>query len=193
MNWLAHLYLSEPTPQFRIGNLLPDLTKASELANLPEAFQKGIRRHRAIDVFTDAHPRVKACVSRFPPPYRRFGGILTDVYFDYFLAREWSRYSRMPLADFLAEFYRDIETCVPELPAAAARRLRLIRDENWLTAYHTLEGITDILSRISRRFRRPFDLTGSLPVFEEKESAFREEFDAFFPELIAHVNEQSEL
>jgi acyl carrier protein phosphodiesterase len=187
MNWLAHLYLSDNNAPFRVGNLLPDLISPSQLANLPEHFQRGIRQHRSIDVFTDAHPRVKSCVRRFPSPYRRFGGILTDVYFDYFLARDWSNYSSMPLPDFIAGFYCDIETCVPELPLEAVHRLHRIRDENWLATYPTLAGITDILARISHRFRRPFDLTGSLPVFQNHEPDFVDDFQSFFPELTAHV------
>jgi len=191
MNWLAHLYLSEPTPEFRLGNLLPDLISASQLADLPEPFQRGIRQHRQIDRFTDTHPRVNSCVQRFPAPYRRYAGILTDVYFDHFLARDWSKYCDVFLPQFIAEFYRDIETCLPELPAEAAQRLHRIRDENWIGTYHTIEGITDILSRISRRFRRPFDLTGSVPIFQKHESALLDDFDAFFPELMAHVQPSS--
>ena len=189
MNWLAHLYLSDANAQFRIGNLLPDLTSASQLAGLPEPYQKGIRRHRRIDLFTDGHPRVKACVSRFPAPYRRYGGILTDVYFDHFLASEWSKYSPTPLRGFLHEVYRDIELCLPEVPQVAAHRLERMRDEDWLGSYYQISGITDILGRISHRFRRPFDLSGSVPIFEQHRSAFRDDFHAFFPELIEHVGQ----
>ena len=190
MNWLAHLYLSEPNPRFRVGNLLPDLTHTSQLAHLPEPFQKGIRCHRRIDIFTDAHPRVKSCVARFPPPYRRYGGILTDVYFDHFLARNWSKHSAVPLPQFIDEFYRDIETCLAEIPREAGQRLCRVRDENWLRSYHTLSGITDILRRISRRFSRPFDLSGSVPILARHEPAFLDDFHAFFPELISHVERE---
>lgn len=109
MNWLAHLYLSEANPQFRVGNLLPDLASAAQLAGLGESFQRGIRCHREIDRFTDAHPRFKSCMSRFPPPYRRYGGVLTDIYFDHFLARDWLEYSGVSLNSFIDEVYRDIE------------------------------------------------------------------------------------
>jgi acyl carrier protein phosphodiesterase len=34
MNWLAHLHLSEASPAFRLGNILPDLAPAPELAHL---------------------------------------------------------------------------------------------------------------------------------------------------------------
>ena len=189
MNWLAHLYLSEANAQFRVGNLLPDLTSASQLIGLPEPYQKGIRRHRQIDLFTDRHPRVKACVSRFPAPYRRYGGILTDVYFDYCLARDWSKYSSTPLPNFLDEVYRDIEICLPEVPEVAAHRLEHLRDEDWLGSYHLISGISDILRRMSRRFHRPFDLSGSLPIFEQHRAAFLDDFHAIFPELIEHVQQ----
>lgn len=190
MNWLAHLYLSEPNAPFRVGNLLPDLTSAARLAHLPKPYQKGIRCHRQIDVFTDSHPRVQSCVRRFPPPYRRFGGILTDVYFDYFLARDWAEYSTVPLPDFISEIYRDIETCSSAIPAEANLPLQRMREEDWLGRYHHTAGVTDILGRIGRRMRRPFDLAGSLPIFQEFEAEYLADFQAFFPELKAHLQLQ---
>ena len=187
MNWLAHLYLSESNAQFRVGNLLPDLASAAQLASLPETYQMGIRCHRQIDRFTDSHPRVRSCVRRFPPPHRRFGGVLTDVYFDHFLARDWADYSTVSLPDFICEIYRDIETCSSVIPAEANRPLQRMREENWLGSYQRIEGVTDILGRIGRRLRQPLDLTDSLPVFQKHETAFLDDFQAFFPELLAHV------
>jgi len=187
MNWLAHLYLSEPNAQFRVGNLLPDLASAAQLVSLPETYQKGIRSHRQIDRFTDSHPRVRSCVRRFPPPYRRFGGVLTDIYFDHLLARDWSDYSTVPLPDFIGEVYRDIETCSSVIPAEANRRLERMRQENWLGSYRSIVGVTDILGRIGLRLRRPLDLTDSLPIFQEYQTDFLSDFQSFFPELLAHL------
>jgi len=187
MNWLAHIYLSEPTPQFRVGNLLPDLVPASQLHPLPENYQKGIRRHRQIDTFTDAHPRWKSCVVRFPPPYRRFGAVLTDVYFDHLLARDWAKYSVVPVRRFIDDFYCDLEICLPQLPAYAAAVLDRMREQDWLGSYLQIAGIRDTLKRMSHRLRRPFDLSSSLTIFEENESAFHNDFHAFFPELMRHV------
>jgi acyl carrier protein phosphodiesterase len=190
MNWLAHLYLSEPNAQFRVGNLLPDLTSAARLAFLPEPYQKGIRCHRQIDRFTDSHPRVHSCMRRFPPPYRRYGGVLTDVYFDHFLARDWPAYSKVPLPDFISEIYRDIEACSSVIPAEAKQPLQRMREEDWLGSYHFIAGVSDILGRISRRLRRPLDLNGSLPIFQKQETAFLDDFQAFFPDLVAHLESQ---
>ncbi len=170
-----------------MGNLLPDLVSAAQLAGLPESFQKGIRRHRKIDRFTDAHPRVRACVSKFPKPYRRYGAILADVYFDYFLARDWAKYSAVGLPHFIHEVYGDIEICLPHVPSEAGRHLDLMRRADWLGSYDTIPGIRQILERMSRRFRRPVDLAASVPVFEEHQSSLSENFHAFFPELMEHL------
>jgi len=185
MNWLAHIYLSDATPQFRVGNLLPDLAPVSQLKFLPEDYQQGIRRHRRIDIFTDAHPRWKSCVLRFPTPYRRFGGILTDIYFDHLLTRDWAKYSIVPLRQFIDDFYCDLEICLPEIPLHAAAVLDRMREQDWLGSYARIAGVRDILKRISRRLRRPFDLSGSLSIFEEHESGFHEDFRVFFPELMS--------
>ena len=188
MNWLAHLYLSEPNAEFRVGNLLPDLTGADKLVALPEAYQQGIRRHRRIDLFTDTHPLVKACVHRFPPPYRRFGGVLTDVYFDYFLARDWQLYSDTPLREFITGFYGEIELCAAAVPDEAYQCLKKMREDDWLGSYHEIAGIVNILERIGRRLRHPSDLAGSLTCFQAHEAAFLADFRVFFPELLAEVN-----
>lgn len=191
MNWLAHLYLSEDNPQFRVGNLLPDLASARQLAALGEPYQAGIRCHREIDRFTDAHPRFRSCVSRFPPPFRRYGGILTDIYFDHFLARDWTKYHSLSLSEFISAVYRDIELCLPVIPARAALALHRMLQEDWLGSYDELSGISEILKRVSSRLQRPFDLSGSVPIFAELQSQFQGDFEAFLPELTALVRSQA--
>src|SRR4026208_598678 len=109
MNWLAHLYLSEPTPAFRIGNLLPDLVPASELVDLPGDFRRGVEQHRRIDAFTDSHPIVRRSMNRVSPPFRRFAGVLVDVFYDHILAREWNSFSSGPLSEFAQEVYSSFE------------------------------------------------------------------------------------
>jgi acyl carrier protein phosphodiesterase len=54
--------------------------------------QKGIILHRAIDTFTDAHPfldKAKKLHSR----YHHYAGVIVDVFYDHFLAKNWVTYS----------------------------------------------------------------------------------------------------
>src|SRR4051794_25034383 len=108
MNWLAHLVLSEPSSAFRIGNLLPDILPWSEWRALPAKYQGGIECHRVIDSFTDSHPVFRRSVGRVGAPFRRYAGILIDVFYDHFLASLWSRYAMVPLDQFAAEFYNSL-------------------------------------------------------------------------------------
>jgi acyl carrier protein phosphodiesterase len=187
MNWLAHLYLSEPSPEFRVGNLLPDLLPRADLKALPAEFQAGVERHYRIDAFTDAHPRFRGSIRRFSPRFRRFGGVLTDVLYDHFLARDWEVYCDQPLAQFAATVYASFDACRPHLPEAAFLVLERMRAGNWLCAYREMDGIRTALDRIGSRLRRPLLLGDAVAEFELHGDAWHRDFAEFFPELQAFV------
>jgi acyl carrier protein phosphodiesterase len=187
MNWLAHLYLSEPTPAFRLGNLLPDLISPSELAALPAEFQPGILCHRQIDAFTDTHAIFRRSIRRIEPPFLRYGGVLMDIFYDHVLAREWDSFASVPLPEFTASVYASFESGWHHIPPAARRRLEGIREFDLLCSYREIDGIAETLTRIGSRFRRPIDLAASMPILLREYKAFRADFAEFFPALIAHV------
>src|SRR6187549_190225 len=90
MNWLAHLLLSPPEPLLRLGNLSGDFVRGIDVTLLRPELQLGITQHRRIDAFVDAHPLVRRSRERLDAPFRRFAGVLVDVYYDHFLARDWA-------------------------------------------------------------------------------------------------------
>ena len=187
MNWLAHLFLSEPSASFRIGNLLPDVLRPGELAALPSKFHPGIERHRLIDAFTDSHEIVKRSIARVGPTHRRFGGILVDIFYDHFLSTDWEQYSNVPLRTFTADTYASFEKFPTELPAEAFSRLQQIANDNWLCSYGSMEELRVVLDRLGRRLRKPTSLAGSVRILEANYREFRDDFAQFFPELVAHV------
>lgn len=187
MNWLAHLYLSEPNPAFRIGNILPDLVPPAALAGLSEDFLRGARQHRQIDAFTDRHPVVRRSIQRIDPSFRKFGGIIVDVLYDHFLAREWDRFSAVPLQTFADAVYLSFEDYRDEIPPEAYLPLAHMKRENWLHHYRSVAGITNILERIGRRFRKKVSLEQAASVLREQPDSLYADFTEFFPELEAHV------
>jgi acyl carrier protein phosphodiesterase len=56
MNYLAHLFLADDTPESLIGNLLGDFLKGVNKEQYSIAIQLGIELHRKVDVCTDSHP-----------------------------------------------------------------------------------------------------------------------------------------
>ena len=187
MNWLAHLLLSEPTPAFRLGGLLPDFVSSAALTDLPPEFMQGIQRHRQIDAYTDQHPVFRRSVQRFEPPLRRFGGILIDIFYDHFVSRNWTSLSEVPLGDFLAEVYASFESHRADIPELAYQRLRDVRTHHFLSSYGSMEGLTRTLDRLGHRFRRPVNLVPAMAVFEKHYTAFQADFAAFFPDLCSQV------
>lgn len=189
MNWLAHLYLSEPNPAFRIGNLLPDLVPASALSGLSPDFLRGVKQHRRIDAFTDTHPVVRRSISRVTPDFRRFGGILIDVFYDHFLAREWQRFSSTPLPAFTSEIYASFDRYRSEIPSEALVHLERMREMNWLCAYREIDGIRVALNRLGLRLRRPVPLDNAVSVLRGNYDELYSDFSEFFPEIIEHLRE----
>lgn len=187
MNWLAHLLLSEPTPAFRLGGLLPDFVSSAALIDLPPEYMRGIQRHRLIDAYTDQHPVFRRSVQRFQPPLRRFGGILIDIFYDHFLTREWASFSSVSLNDFLADVYASFKNHRNDIPDEAYPRLLDVQRENYLASYGSMEGLTRTLHRLSQRFRRPVDLTPAIDVLQRDYTAFQTDFAVFFPDLCAQV------
>lgn len=191
MNWLAHVFLSEPTLDFRLGNLLADLVRGDERAGMPPEFLRGAAQHKAIDAFTDSHPVVRRSRARIDARYRRFSGVLVDIFYDYCLARHWTTYADEPLATFTARFYAETEASPLPLPAAAHTTLERIVRHDLLGQYARIEGVENSLRRVSlyltKRWGRDFQLERSAQELLAHEAAFDADFAAFFPELQRHV------
>jgi acyl carrier protein phosphodiesterase len=188
MNWLAHLHLSEPSAAFRLGNVLPDMVGARELAALPEEFRRGVQCHHRIDAFTDSHPLFRQSVARLSPRFRRFGGIIVDVLYDHLLTVNWQEYSPTPLRECVDIFYNSFDVHRGEIPVAVWPVLERMREQDWLGSYGDAAGVRLALDRIGRRLRKPLELGACVPELEQDYAGFQADFAAFYPELIAHAS-----
>jgi acyl carrier protein phosphodiesterase len=178
---------------FRLGNLLADLVRGDERLNMPADFVRGAQRHKAIDSFTDAHPIVRQSRARISSRYRRFSGVLIDIFYDYCLARHWLDYSTESLETFTAAFYDEVKRRALPLPEAAQATLGRIVSHDLLGQYRRIEGVEHSLRRLSTylstRWQRDFQLDGSVQELIEHEAAFGDDFARFFPELRRHVDQ----
>ncbi len=187
MNWLAHLYLSEDDAAARIGNLLPDFGPPAMFVSLPTGFQRGIKQHRGIDAFTDAHPIFRQSRQRVDPPFRRFGGILTDLIYDHFLARDWAIYSSQSLSEFTQGVYKSFEHFRNEFPPQIVGYFEQMREADWLFSYRELSGTFVAMNRLGLRLRRPLDFSPCEAILERNYEMLYSDFKAFFPELQNHA------
>jgi acyl carrier protein phosphodiesterase len=192
LNWLAHVFLSEPDVEFRLGNLLADIVRGEELRRTTARFQRGAQKHKQIDAFTDSHPIVKRSRARIGPEFRRFSGVLVDDFYDHLLALHWDEYSPIVLDAFTSKFYADIESSKVELPSSARVTLDRIIRHDLLGSYRRIEGVERSLRRLSAylssRWQREFELERGVADLVSQRAGFDADFVEFFPQLRAAVS-----
>jgi acyl carrier protein phosphodiesterase len=191
VNWLAHVFLSEPCVEFQLGNLLADVVRGPRRDAMSADFVRGAVCHKAIDAFTDGHPIVRRSRARIGSEHRRFSGVLVDVFYDHYLARDWQRYSASALDAYTVAFYASAEPHLVELPADARAMLERIIRYDLLGSYARVDGVEHALRRISgylnSRWGKQFNLDRGVRDLLAHEAEFAADFHAFFPLLQGHV------
>ena len=187
MNYLAHLFLSSESPEALVGAMLGDFVKGSMKNTYPIVIRRGIELHRSIDTFTDAHEIVRDTKRLFSSERRRFAGILLDIFFDHYLAKNWSEYGDMELENFTAQAYQNLQSQTEWLTPDLAKVVPMMSREDWLGNYQRIDWVEFTLTRLAKRVRRGEMIATGIDELRENYEAFEISFAKFFPELIAFV------
>lgn len=184
MNLLAHAYLSGYHQDVLIGNLVGDFYKGyGFLKHSNELFREGILLHRFIDEFMDTHPNTKYCKKLLWDKYRHYSGVLVDIFYDHFLAKNWSDYSDVTLKEFSENCYDILRRNNPVIPPKAHQMVEHMIANNWFESYQTLDGIERTLKGMSRRTKYVSGMeqaTQDLYLFYEE---FGQQFQSYFPQV----------
>ena len=192
MNILAHAYLSGRNTEALIGNFIGDFIKgdpASPRHNLTPGEIAGVRLHRAIDTFTDAHPDVAAVRDLLHPRCHKYAGAAVDIFFDHFLAINFQQLTGEPLAGFITYFYQTLQDNVVRLPPSAMRMADYMIRQDWLSGYQFLEGIDRSLKGVSRRTIYPSGLDTAIEDLERYYDQITSHFMYFWPALVEHIRQ----
>jgi len=189
MNFLAHIYLSGDNDLVKIGNLMADGIHGKP-ADFPADVQKGIILHRAIDTYTDAHPIFRQGTKRLHARYHHYAGVIMDIYYDHFLAKNWANYHSDSLADYVADFYKALENNYDILTERTKGMMPHMIQQNWLLSYATVEGIGRILTQMDHRTKNKSGMRTSVDELLEFYKEYETEFTNFFEEMRAHVKEK---
>ena len=183
MNFLAHFHLAWPDPVLIAGGLEGDFFKGPLPGALSQGIARGVRLHRAIDAYTDAHPLIGQLRRDLPTGLRRYGGILIDLSFDHYLSRHWSHFSTVPRREFSDGVHHALTTHESDLSDHARAMGAHISEHDLLAIYGEWETVIAAAGRIGQRFRQrnPFlDIDRQL---SPKKAVFEEAFLNFYPQL----------
>lgn len=188
MNYLAHLYFAEDTPESCVGNLMADFVRGPvDRQPYNGAVMRGMRSHVAVDRYTDSHDVVRESKALISPTRRRFSGIIVDICYDHFLARNWPRFSDEPLSAFIERSYQSLSDYRGDMPPVLARVIRHMVKHDWLQGYRETAGIGRALDGLSMRLRRSNTLAGSVEELEANYDEMEGQFLRFFPDLVRHM------
>lgn len=190
MNHLAHALLAAPGEDWMFGSLVADFVRGAINPALSRGVRDGIALHRAVDRYTDAHQEVVAARALFAPPYRRYAGILLDVWFDHLLARDWVRHADGSLRVFSSEVQRLLLARAGEMPPRMRGFADYLQRNDLPEAYRERAMIGAVLHGLSRRLSRENPLAQALPVLEALATPIQQHFDAFYPDLRAHAQHE---
>jgi acyl carrier protein phosphodiesterase len=180
MNYLFHLFLSDPEPEVMLGNLMGDFVKGRlELTSYPELVVFGLKQHRQVDSFANRSSAYLASRQRIDPHFGYFRSIMIDVFYDHFLACNWDRHHSVALERFAEQIYRSLEKRFNSLPNELQRIVPLMIKHNWLVSYRDIETIQRVLSRLDQRIKRPTPLAQGISQLKQHYSNFETDCEQF--------------
>ncbi len=187
MNYLAHIYLSGENIDQQIGNFIGDAVKGSQYINYPEDIKTGILLHRTIDSFTDTHEIPRISRNRLNNVYCHYKGVLVDIYYDHFLAKNWSDYSDIDYKLYVSTFYQNLQNTLPDLPDRIQLMAPLLIKYDWFEKYQSLEGIERVLQGMEKRINQVVPLSLGIRDLEMHYNDIEQDFNDFFPLLMKCV------
>jgi acyl carrier protein phosphodiesterase len=183
MNFLAHIYLSQNNDLLKIGNFMADGIHGKDYLHFPEEVKKGILLHRQIDSFTDTHLIYRKSKHRLHEKYGHYSGVIMDIFYDHFLAKNWEKYSNENLANYVDNFYNLLENNQEILTSKTKNLLPYMKQNNWLLSYQSIDGIEKILFQMDYRTKHQVKMQEAVVELRCFYKDFEEEFTLFFEEL----------
>jgi acyl carrier protein phosphodiesterase len=191
MNFLAHLYLSKENKNILIGNFIADAVKGKKHENYPKEIQAGILLHREIDYFTDTHLIVRRSKRRLNTQYNHYKGVIIDIFYDHFLAKNWHHYSDIPLEIYAENVYGFLQKKNEIFPERIQKLLPSMIKYNWLVNNASLEGIEKILAGMNRQSKGISKMDLAIEDLLKHYEEFELDFTSFFKELMQFSEEKT--
>lgn len=190
MNFLAHLFLSGSNENILLGNFMADHIVGNQFKQYNKEIQLGIFLHRKIDTFTDKHEIVKKSKRRLHPRYGHYGGVIIDIFYDYFLAKNWHKYSDIPLQEYANSVYEILTKNYDMLPIKSQQFIKYMIEYNILYNYQFKEGIEKVLKGMNRRTKEKSQMNLAIEDLKIHQQKLDEDFTLFFDDLQEYTKQQ---
>jgi acyl carrier protein phosphodiesterase len=192
MNYLAHLFLSGSDEHVMVGNFIGDYVKGNTWNKFPENIKKGILMHRQIDSFTDSHPKFREAKTFFRDEFGLYSGIVIDLIYDHYLAKNWNKYSDLTLRTFAKRSHAVLLQNFMYLPVRVQSFLPFLIQHRRLESYASVNGIVQTLKIMSNYSSLPAKSDFVKETIQANNNFFEANFSEFITDLIKYTNEIQE-
>lgn len=190
MNFLAHAHLSQENSDVIFGNFIADSVKGKTYNKFRKDIAIGILLHREIDTFTDRHKIVGSSKATVRKHFGRYSGIVIDIYYDHYLARNWNDYHNEELSKYTTKIYLILAQRFFLLPAKIKRILPFLIGQNWLSGYANLDDLKRVFAGMDRRTGHISGMEKAVTILEDNYTSLYSDFKEFYCELESHSKQK---
>ncbi|MFM1771982.1 MAG: hypothetical protein RLZZ71_1124 [Bacteroidota bacterium] len=183
MNHLAHLYLSSDNEEEMVGQFIADAVKGNDFNAYTPNIRKGILLHRWVDSFTDTHELVKELRAEYRPKLGLYSGVLIDLVFDYFLAKDFQLHSGKELSEFQQFTFSVLNKYEEKFPERMKNYFFHMKDKEFMMKYAHPVGMAVIVRQMGMRSARGEALIQAGDYFLDHVEAASKYFPSFFQDL----------
>lgn len=167
-----------------------DFVKGPIPADYPEKLALGLLVHRRIDSLAQNSPHTRLSRQKLHKKYGHGRGIIIDIFYDHFLAANWTNYSQESLESFAANFYQQLKQNHHRLPSALQSIAPSMIERNWLVSYQHRAVVGKALQKISQRLSRPLPLAEGVVDLAHHEEELNRDFKGFMTEASDFVKSE---
>lgn len=180
MNFLFHMYLSGDDHELLVGNFMGDFVKGPLGDDYPPRIRQGLMLHRKIDSFAQRDTDFQTSRLRLSPDFGLYRGVLVDLFYDHFLAKEWDSWSDTPFQDYISWARSAVEKHLAIMPKQLQESVPVIFNE-LLPSYKSIAGTEAALNRMSRRVKRSNPLAEGGAELTRHYEELKADFERFTP------------
>jgi acyl carrier protein phosphodiesterase len=190
MNYLAHLYFSDPDPLAWAGSLMGDFVKGTLGNEFPPQLLRHIKLHRRLDTYTRDSVPFQDSRRRIDPRFRHGRSVMVDVFYDHLLAAKWDDYHAQPLEEFSLQVYAGLEDVFDLLSPGLQLILPRMSERNWLLSYRDELVVKHVLQRLEERIGHRLPLAEGYTELSRLRDVLDSDFEVFMHQANGFVCEQ---
>ncbi len=188
MNFLGHILLSGSDEDIIAGNIIADAIKGTDYKKFPQKIAQGIVLHRKIDTFTDQNRYFKNSTRRLHPEYHKYAGVISDIFYDHFLAANWHEFSDVPLADLAHDIYELLLKKNTLIPGLTRKILPFMIFNNWLVSYRRIDHLRKVFYNMDKRTGFASKMQTAPNTLLRYYEDFYQDFTAFMKDILKYVD-----